>query len=49
MVSVTKRGLEKSGLLQVLMESGGGEDDLPAALHRGMILLSPEGVHVQLI
>ena len=43
-----KRGLEKSCLQQVLMENGGSEEDLPAALLRGIILLSPEGVRAEL-
>ena len=43
-----KKGLEKACLRQVLIESGGGDEDLPAALLRGITLLSPEGVHAEL-
>ena len=43
-----KKGLEKSCLRQVLIENGGSEEDLPAALLRGIKLLAPEGVHAEL-
>ena len=43
-----KKGLEKSCLRQVLIENGGSEEDLPAALLRGVTLLSPEGVRAEL-
>lgn len=43
-----RRGLEKSCLRQVLIENGGGDEDLPAALLRAITLLSPEGVHAEL-
>ena len=44
-----KKGLEKSCLKKVLLESGGSEDDLPAALLRGITLLSPDAVHAELV
>ena len=43
-----RRGLEKSCLRQVIIENGGSEEDLPAALLRGIKLLSPEGVQANL-